>query len=61
MICLSCFQILTTLLHGIAPLQVIAGSGGVLPAAVGALHAADLAAEGFQGVQDARVHRQDGG
>lgn len=55
------FHVLTALLHGVASLQVITGSGGVFPAAVRALHAADLTAEGFQGVQDPRVHGQDGG
>lgn len=33
----------------------------MFPAAVRALHAADLTAEGFQGVQDPRVHGQYGG
>ncbi|KAF3842827.1 hypothetical protein F7725_001676 [Dissostichus mawsoni] len=41
--------------------SVITGAGRVLLAAVGALHAADLAAEGLQGGLHAGVHRQDGG
>lgn len=52
---------LTTLLHWVAPLQVVTGPGGMLPAAVWALHAVDLAAEGLQCGLDARVHRNYGG
>lgn len=37
----------TALLHGVASLQVVTGPGRVLPAAVGALHALKLAAEGL--------------
>lgn len=55
------FQMLTTLLHGVASLKVITGSGRMFSAAVRALHAADLTAKGFKGVQDPRVHRQNGG
>lgn len=52
---------LTALLHGIASLQVVTGPGGMFPAAVGALHAVDLTAEGLQGGQDAGVHGHYGG
>lgn len=52
---------LTALLHGVASLQVVTGPGRMFPAAVGALHAVDLAAEGLQGGQNAGVHRHDGG
>lgn len=54
------FQILTALLHGVASFQVITGPGRMFPAAIGTFHAADLTAEGLQGIQDPRVHRQDG-
>lgn len=52
---------LTALFHGIASLQVITGSCWVFSASIWAFHVADLAAEGLQGGQDARVHRHDGG
>lgn len=52
---------LTALLRWVTPLQVIAGPGGVLPAAVWALHAVDLAAEGLQRGLDAGVHHRVGG
>lgn len=51
----------TALLHGVASLQVVAGPGRVLPAAVGTLHALNLAAEGLQGGLDAGVHGHDDG
>lgn len=52
---------LTTLLHGVASLQVIAGPGRMLPAAIWALHAVNLAAEGLQSGLDAGVYGHDGG
>lgn len=55
------FWTLTTLFHGVASLKVITGSRWVFPAAIRAFHVANLAAEGLQSGQDARVHRNNGG
>lgn len=52
---------LTTLFHGIASLKVITGSCRVFSASIWAFHVANLAAEGLQGGQDARVYRHNGG
>lgn len=52
---------LTTLLHGVASLQVVTGPGRMFLAAIRALHAVDLAAEGLQRGLNARVHGHDGG
>lgn len=52
---------LTALLRGVALLQVPTGPRGVLPAAVGTLHAVDLAAQGLERGLDTGVDGNDGG
>lgn len=52
--------VLTALLHRVAPLQVITGPGRVFLAAVGALHAVDLAAQGLQSGLNSRIDRYNG-
>lgn len=55
------FWTLTAFFHGVASLKVITSSRWVFPAAIRAFHVANLAAEGLQSGQDARVHRNNGG
>lgn len=54
----SCVK-LTALLHGVASLQIVTGPCRVLPAAIGALHAVELAAERLQGGLNVGVDGHD--